>query len=593
MLDASFPKTRLALAVLGLAALIGCATPDRSYATSATEEEIAAGSEVIDSNSLLGSYLAGRIARYLRDAENAVVYYQRALEKDPGNDAIVDDAFQLELAAGNFDNAKRLAYQIIRREKGHRIARIFLGLEAFKRKDYAKADANFAIADKGSPGEPTVTLARAWIALAQNKPQRALTLLQGLDSVEWAEHFATVHRAFIADLAKRRKTAADAYESLIKKPTVNARVAEAYARHLAHWGDTERALAVLKEKSADGSTMGKALIADLSAGRKPDLMAASLNRGMSEVFLGIGQVLVSNNGVDAAQIYMQLALFVEPSSHIALLELGEVYSTIENYEKAIETLDLIPETSPLWLSAQIRKALHLNALKRTDEGIATLKRLETSHPDEIQIPQAIASMESGRKNYAEAIPYYTKALNLVPKPEKRHWTLFYARGVAYERTKQWPKAEADFRKALELDSEQAVVLNYLGYSWLDQGVNLQEAMELIRKAVKLRPNDGYIIDSLGWGYYLLKDYNTALKHLERAVELRPEDPTLNDHLGDVYWQVGRKLEAQFQWSNALSLNPEPEEAEKIKRKLATGLVDQSSPRLQADVKKDGAKPADR
>lgn len=587
--DARVMKKNFAAASLAIVLAAGWAALP-AFATEASSEADASEEELIDSNSLLGSYLAGRIARYMRDADNAVVYYQRALEKDPDNKAIVDDAFQLELATGNFDNAKELAQQIIKRDRGHRIARIFLGLDAFKRKDYAKADAHFAIADKGSPGEPTVTLARAWVALAQNKPQRAFALLKTLNQVEWAQHFATVHRAFIADLANHKKTAAAAYADLYEKTGVNARVAEAYARHTGFRGDVQRAITILKEKSAHTSAMGKALLAELEGGKKPELLARNADEGMAEVFLGIGQVLVGNNGLDAAQIYLQLALFLNPDSHIAQVELAEILGSTENYEEAIQALDRIPDTSPLWLTAQIRKSAHLNALKREDEAVALLKRLMETHPEEVQIPQAIASIEAGRKNYAEAIPYYTKAIELIGKPEKRHWGLFYSRGVAYERTKQWAKAEPDFRKSLELDPEQAVTLNYLGYSWLDQGVNVQEAMELIRKAVKLRPNDGYIIDSLGWGYYLLKDYNTALKHLERAVELRPEDPTLNDHLGDVYWQVGRKLEAQFQWSQALTLDPEPEHAEKIKRKLATGIVEESG-NVQAEAQKDAAKPA--
>lgn len=534
-----------------------------------------------DSHSLLGSYLAGRVARYMRDGDKAVVYYQRALEKDPANPAIIEDAFQLEIASGNFENAKRLAIQIIKTKKEDRIARIFLGLDAFKRKDYDRADMHFSIAGKATPGEPTVTLARAWVALAQNKPQQALKLLDTLNKVEWADHFAAVHKAFIADIARRRKTAAETYKALYEKNPNNARVTEAYARHLAHWGDTARAIEILKAKGYPRNSAGAALLADLEAGNKAKLLAANASEGMAEVFLGIGQVLVSNNGLDAAQIYMRLALFLDPVSPIAQLELGEVYGQIENYEKAIEVLSAVPDETPLGMTVNIRKALNLNSLGRVDEAIAILERLRTKFPDELQIPQTIASIESGRKNYDAAIPHYTAAINLVPTPEKKHWSLFYARGVAYERTKQWPKAEADFKKSLELDPEQAATLNYLGYSWLDQGMHLQEAMEMIRKAVKLRPNDGFIIDSLGWGYYLMKDYETALKHLERAVELRPEDPTLNDHLGDAYWQVGRKLEAQFQWSQALTLNPEPEDAEEIRKKLKDGLTQDKSTHADA------------
>jgi tetratricopeptide (TPR) repeat protein len=563
--------------------MVSAGAASTARATPLTEVEPAV-LRLADSNSLLGSYLAGRVARYLRDGDQAVAYYQRALEKDPANPAIIEEAFQLELANGNFENAKRLAQQIVRAKKDDRIARIFLGLDAFRRKDYARADQHFSIAGKATPGEPTLTLARAWVALADNKPQKAFLILQSLGKAEWAEHFAAVHRAFMADLARRRKTAAEAYAAVYEKNKTNARIVEAYARHLAHWGNTARAIEILKERDPSPNSMAGALLAELQAGGKPKLLAATVKEGMAEVFLGIGQILVSNNGVDAAQIYMRLALFADPSSMIAQFELGEVYGQIEKYDKAIEILGAIPDDTPIALSVQIRKALHLNASDRLDEALAVLERLQAQYPDEVQIPQTMGNIESGRKNYEAAIPHYSRAIGLVRMPEKRHWPLYYARAVAYERTKQWPSAEADFKIALELDGEQALVLNYLGYSWLDQGMHLDEAMELIRKAVKLRPNDGYIIDSLGWGYYLRGDYDTALKHLERAVELRPEDPTLNDHLGDAYWKVGRKLEAQFQWAQALTLNPEPEDAAKIKAKVKNGLVEETSTHAKANGK---------
>ena len=220
-----------------------------------------------------------------------------------------------------------------------------------------------------------------------------------------------------------------------------------------------------------------------------------------------------------------------------------------------------------------------------------LTSLLEKDPTNQQILQTLAGIESNRKKYDAAIPYYDRAIALLGTPEKKDWSLFYSRGIAFERTKQWAKAEPDFKKALELDPEQAAVLNYLGYSWLDQNMNIQEAFDLIKKAVKLRPNDGYIIDSLGWAYYLQKDYDQAVKHLDKAVELRPEDPTLNDHLGDVYWRLGRKLEAKFQWNQALSLSPEPEDALKIKKKLEDGLPDKSGPRAALENEAPAPPPA--
>jgi tetratricopeptide (TPR) repeat protein len=537
--------------------------------------------EVLDGNSLLGSYLAGHVARSSRDADNASFYYRRALSRDPSNQDILDDAFQLALAAGDFDTARSLAQRLVKRQSENTIAQVFLGLDAYKHKDYAAASEHFREAERGaSADEPTIKLARAWVAVAEGHADKAIASLLAPSKAPWATHFETVQRAFIADVAKKKALALEAYRAVYEKKPPNTRIAEAFARHLAYWGDRQTALSVLAESGADATPLGKAVLADLKAGRTPKLMVASAEEGLAESFLGIGQVLASNNGVDAAQIYLRLSLFLNPASDIAKIELAELYGNLEQYDKAISVIDGIRENSPFWLNARLRKALYVNALQKPDEAVALLNAVLEKNPKEEQVLQTLATLESARKNYEAAIPYYDRAIALAGAPEKKHWTLYYARGIAFERTKQWAKAEPDFKKALELDPEQGAVLNYLGYSWLDQNINITEAFDLIKKAVRLKPNDGYIIDSLGWGYYIQKDYEQAVKHLDKAVELRPEDPTLNDHLGDVYWRLGRKLEAKFQWTQALTLNPEPEDVEKIKKKIEVGLPDESGPRAE-------------
>ena len=176
-----------------------------------------------------------------------------------------------------------------------------------------------------------------------------------------------------------------------------------------------------------------------------------------------------------------------------------------------------------------------------------------------------------------------------PGNEKGAWVTYYYRGICFERSKQWSKAEADMRKALELQPEQPHVLNYLGYSWIDQGINLDEGMKMIKRAVEQRPDDGYIVDSLGWAYYRIGNFEDAVKHLERAIDLKPEDPTINDHLGDAYWRVGRTLEAKFQWAHARDLKPEPEELPKIEAKIENGLPEDTSSAASADKKKEDGK----
>src|SRR6201999_2951584 len=203
---------------------------------------------------------------------------------------------------------------------------------------------------------------------------------------------------------------------------------------------------------------------------------------------------------------------------------------------------------------------------------------------------ALGNIERGRKKFADCTQTYGQGIAAMPDAnDKSNWVYYYFRGICEERSKDWTKAEADMRKALDLQPEQPHVLNYLGYSWIDQGIHLDDAMKMINRAVDHRPDDGYIVYSLGWSYYRTGNYDDAVKTLERAIDLKPEDPTINDHLGDAYWRIGRTLEAKFQWSHARDLKPEPDDLPKIEAKIENGLPEEQSPAAAAanDKKKEG------
>ena len=249
---------------------------------------------------------------------------------------------------------------------------------------------------------------------------------------------------------------------------------------------------------------------------------------------------------------------------------------MKNPELAIKMYERVPQNSPLRRNAEIQLATNLDTLDRTDEAKQHLNKLVAEHGDDTDAIMALGNILRSRKSFEECADVYGKAIAQISNPEKPNWLVFYFRGICNERAKKWDAAEADLKKALQLFPDQPHVLNYLGYSWIDQGTNLDEGMRMIRRAVEQRPDDGYIVDSLGWAYYRLGNYEEAVKNLERAVELKPEDPTINDHLGDAYWKTGRTLEANFQWSHARDLKPEPEDLIKIKQKLASGLPEETS-----------------
>jgi tetratricopeptide (TPR) repeat protein len=549
----------------------------------------AAYSEVIsespeDSGTLLGNYLSGRVARGDHDTIAAAEFYSKALAEDPGNEIILEQTFLLEAASAHWDRAIELAKELVKIEPAHRIARFLLGCEAFKQGRYKDADEDFAAARQGPIADLTSTLARAWVQQADGKPDEAFATLDSLSDADWAQFYQRYHRALIADLADRHDVARQAYSQAFKKNPSTLRVADAYARHALNNNNRRLARQTLKTHIAKSSShpLSEALLAEIDEGKTPPLLIASPTQGLAEVFYGIGDALAGEGGLDMGIIFLQFALYLEPDSPLAYAALAEAYDSAKKYELEMEALDRIKPDSPLWLNVQIQKSFALNSLEQIDDAKALLEGLIQKDPKDVRPLDALGNILRAHERYDEARDYYTRALALIPKPTKDNWTLFYSRGVCNERMKDWPAAEADFKEALALSPDESLVLNYLGYSWVDQGSNLKQAMDYIRKAVKLKPDDGYYVDSLGWAYYRLGNLPAAVENLERAVELKPDDPIINDHLGDAYWKVGRTLEAKYQWQQALTLKPEEEQVLTLKQKIAGGLPEAAETKSAQD-----------
>ncbi len=527
------------------------------------------------SRSLIGSYLAGRFARGQHDSEAAANYYRVALQRDPNNEVLIEQAFLMEATAANWPRAILLADDLATKHPTHRMARLFLGIAAYKHGQLDKADLHLVAAGNGPIGELTSALARAWVKLAANEADQALQLLEIPKQADWAQYYLRYHRALIADISSRRADARASYERVFKQDARTLRTALAFARHAANSGDAKLARAIIKEHldktQGEGHPLARELRSMIETETSIPLLIQDPTDGLAEVFYGLGEALTGEGGVSIGVLYLQMALFLKPDHPFALAALANAHETTKRYEDANEVYDRIPQGSALQSAIDIRKAFNLNALDRTDEAKALLDKVVTAEPKDLKPLDALGNIMRSKKRYSEAADYYTRAIAMIDKPEKRHWTYYYARGTSYERLKKWPLAEVDLQKAMQLYPDQPLVLNYLGYSWVDQGRNLKQGMALIEKAVSLKPDDGYIVDSLGWAHFKLGNYKDAVRYMERAVELRPEDPVLNDHLGDALWRVGRDREARYQWEQALSLEPEPEDAAKIKQKLSKGL----------------------
>ncbi len=290
------------------------------------------------------------------------------------------------------------------------------------------------------------------------------------------------------------------------------------------------------------------------------------------MLFSIGGALNREGAEDIVSLYLQTARRLDPDSADILVMLAGIAENLKKPKEAIELYQSVPEASPMRRLSELQLGLSLASIGKVDEAKKHLKALIDVDPKNIRNYLAYGSVLSDAKDYKEMGELYDRAVDAIgPVPKRSDWTVFFQRGIAYERQKLWDKAEPSFRKALELNPDQPQVLNYLGYSWVDMNINLEQGLDMIRKAVELKPDDGYIVDSLGWAYFRMNRFDDAVVELEKAAELMAGDPTINDHLGDAYWRVGRKLEAVFQWTQTLELKPEEEEIPKIKAKIENGL----------------------
>jgi tetratricopeptide (TPR) repeat protein len=536
-----------------------------------------------------GSYLAARHAGGQRDAAAAASYYRAALRGDPRNNELLGRTFLAVLANGEVEEAVKLAERVLQIDKSDRIARLVLGVRAIKQKQYPAARKELAQSIRGPITDLAATLLSAWTMASPTEAKAATDSIDKLAGADWYAIFKDLHSALILDLAGQKKDAAKRFERSYKLDPTALRVVQSYGSFLSRSGNNAEALKVFAafDEALPRHPLIVEATAELKAGKKLPLMVDTPQAGAAEVLYGLGAALGRRGGEDLGLIYLQLALYLVPQHPLALLSLGDLYEAMKKPELANKTYERVPLGSPLLRNAQIQLALNLDTLEKTDEAKANLEKLIAANPGDVEAIMALGNVLRGRKQFAECADVYGKGIDTITKVEKSNWVIYYFRGICLERAKQWAKAEGDLKKSLDLFPDQPHVLNYLGYSWIDQGVNLDDGMRMIKRAVEQRADDGYIVDSLGWAHYRLGNVEEAVKQLERAVELKPEDPTINDHLGDAYWRVGRVLEARFQWSHARDLKPEPEDLEKIEGKLKTGLPDDTASKAEAEHKKPG------
>lgn len=530
------------------------------------------------SASLVGNYLAGRHAESERNLSLAADFLKAVLAQSPDVPDLQRRTFVLLAMEGRIAEALPFALKTQDGRPNDTVVNLLLATEEIKNKQFSKAAERLkGLPDTGLSGL-AAPLLLAWALVADKKTDESLAALVPLEKDTGLRSLYILHKGLILDFAGRPDEAIETLEELTAlEETPSFRQVQL--------------LGNLYERMEKGKAAAK--LYDAYEAQNPDtsLLYSSRQRlqnqtipaplissaldGAAEVHFGIANSLRQQRASETALLLGQLALYLKPNFPIMRILAGEILEVDQRYEDANAHYLKVPDDSAFAQTAQMRIATNFHDIGRIDDAIAIARKIAQARPNDPDPVRAIGDFLRASERYKEAIPEYDEAIRRVKDLNPSHWRLFYTRGIVLEREKFFKKSEEDFLKALELQPDQPFVLNYLGYSWIEQGRNLDQAQDMIRKAVSLRPNDGYIIDSLGWVYYQLGKYDDAVAELERAVNSRPEDPVINDHLGDAYWQVGRRKEARFQWLHSLSLNPTPDVEALVREKLKNGLKTQS------------------
>lgn len=576
------------IAVAVLAALLptACASGDAGGTAASTQaliricpkgDDCITGEPIEQGRSLSGNFLAGRHAQTRRDMSIAADFLEAALKKAPDAPGLLYRTFLLMTAEGRMEEAAALARRVIEANDKDPIAAMLLAADDIRNGRYAEAEKRMTALPSHGITIYVTPVMNAWARVGMGKSaEEAIDALKGLDEKNGSKALSDLHSALINDVTGRADAAEKGFMDAVKSQGgVSLRLAQLFGNFLERRGKTGEAKILYQTYTAahpDSRILDHAL-ARIEKKTVPRSEVATALDGVAEGMFGITGSLSQQNAQETALVLGRMALHLKPDFPVMQILLADIFEADGRLKLANNIYESIAPDSPFSWTSRLNYATNLDEMDQTDEAIKRLAAMAAAEPDQAEPLVNLGNILSRRERFAEAVKAYDGAMARIGEPSQKHWPLLYSRGIAHERSKQWPLAEADFLKALEFEPEQPYVLNYLGYSWVDQGMHLDRAKGMIRKAVELRPGDGFIVDSLGWVLYRLGEYEDAVREMERAVELRPQDPVINDHLGDTYWKVGRTQEARFQWRRALSLKPDPDLLSTIEIKIKKGLVE--------------------
>ncbi len=530
--------------------------------------------EVDDLGALMSSYLSAITADQRGEHDVASEFYRQILDQDPIHLGARERAFSLFLSQGNIEGALSLM-------KGRDDVDDVSGQPMYLLTDfyYQASKGNMTAAYKAldeaeekSPQMMLLQLARAYMDVHNGKPvEDALAAMSVQEAPPYLVAFKYYHMGRLYESVGQTDKALEAYTSGSLVDGSSLFIAMALGALHERAGHVDKALKVYDNflRLNPDSAWLESTYQRINQGKAPPPAETSLGAGLASLVFDFGTIMVSQQVFVTAKQFFQLALLVDPNHTFAQFYVGLLNEQSGNMDQAIVYYQGIPEGAAAYLSAQIRIAESIYADGNKKGALNLLTQLLKKHPKVDILRRWAAQMDFDMGNFAEAIEQYDAILADVTTPERKHAMLFFSRGASHERLQQFDAASKDLEQALAFLPDNPMVLNYLGYMWADMDKNIEQAYAYIRRAIELRPEDGAIVDSLGWAYYKKGDYEKAVKYLEQATSLVPEDATVNAHLGDVYEKLGRMDEAYTQWQRALELGPDREDERKaLEKKLS-------------------------
>jgi len=525
-----------------------------------------------------GEFLAGMHAQQVRDYDAAADYLADVLANDPDNVDLLQQGFIAMASGGRLEEAAVIGRKLEGQDAGSDTVSLILAMQDLQEQKIDAALARLATLSTTGLNQFTVPLVRGWVTLEKGDIGGAVALLAPLAEVRGVQSLYNLHVGLLNEVGGRTADAETAYGKATEDPEkLSFRVVEIIGsfHHRQNRADRAQALYDKFRGAYPDNPLLPMLVEGQDAAAAP--VIGSAREGLAEAFFDLASILYQEEARDMAMVYTRLALDLRPKFPAAEVLLGDLMAADRHYDAAVAVYKGIDQTSPFGWQARLALADSLNRTERTQEAVTLLEEMGKERKNSPDAPMMLGDVLRSAERFEEASRAYEDAMTRIGELKPQHWSLLYYRGITYERSDQWDRAEADFQKALEFEPDQPYVLNYLAYSWVDKGKNYDRALTMLNKAVEQKPEDGYIVDSLGWVYYRLGKYDLAVEQLERAIELVPQDPVINDHLGDAYWRVGRHNEARFQWRRALNLEPEQDQVVPIESKLEKGLPAGTTP----------------